>query len=226
LSRDKKSAHQKATGQQANIAETIRTIPTHTRKLIALFCLVALWIIIILVQRHRGEADRPIQEAAALPATPTQREGPMAAPHRQTKERGEMPRLKLARIERVRPPYEPEARNIFASIEPSPHLLSALAAPSALATPPPPDPFLEEARQLRFLGFATAEGKMMAFVAYGGELLVVPETEVIGNKLRIKQVKEDAILVTSIDGKREIRLGLTAPEVAPPSTTTKKGNEP
>ena len=140
-----------------------------------------------------------------------------------------MPRLKLARIERVRPPYEPEARNIFASIEPSLPLPSALAAPSALSAPsapPPPDPFLEEAKRLRFLGFATAEGKKMAFVAYGGELLVVPEREVIGSKLRIKEVKEDGILVTSLDGKNEIRLGLTGPEVTTPSTTTERGNQP
>ena len=196
---------------------------THKRKLIVLFCLVAFWIALILVQRHRAQADRPTQGAAALPATSTQREGSLAAPRRQTKGRMEMPRLKLARIERVRPPYEPEARNIFASIEPSLPLPSALSAPSA---PPPPDPFLEEAKQLRFLGFATAEGKMMAFVAYGGELLVVPETEVIGSQLRIKEVKEDGILVTSLDGKREIRLGLTGPEVPPPSTTIQRGNQP
>ncbi|MGH7351476.1 MAG: hypothetical protein ACREJJ_03770 [Candidatus Methylomirabilales bacterium] len=134
-----------------------------------------------------------------------------------------MPRLKLARVERVRPPYEPEARNIFASIEPSPPLPSALAAPSV---PPPPDPFLEEAKRVRFLGFATGEGKMMAFVTYGSELLVVPETEVIGSQLRVKEVKEDGILVTSLDGKKEIRLGLTGPDVAPPSTTTERGNQP
>ncbi len=198
-------------------------MPTDKRKLIALFCLVVFWIALIFVQRHRGETDRPTQGAAALPATSTQREGPPAAPRRQTKERMEMPRLKLARIERVRPPYEPESRNIFASIEPSPPAPSALAAPSA---PPPPDPFLEEAKRLRFLGFATAEGKMMAFVTYGGELLVIPETEVIGSQLRVKEVKEDGMLVTSLDGKKEIRLGLTGPDVPPPSTTTERGNQP
>ena len=198
-------------------------MPTDKRKLIAFFCLVVFWIALIFVQRHRGETDRPTQGAAALPPTSTQREGPPAAPRRQTKERMEMPRLKLARIERVRPPYEPESRNIFASIEPSPPAPSALAAPSA---PLPPDPFLEEAKRLRFLGFATAEGKMMAFVTYGGELLVVPETEVIGSQLRVKEVKEDGILVTSLDGKKEIRLGLTGPDVAPPSTTTQRGNQP
>ena len=67
---------------------------------------------------------------------------------------------------------------------------------------------------------------MMAFVTYGGELLVVPETEVIGSQLRVKEVKEDGILVTSLDGKREIRLGLTGPEVPPPSTTIQRGNQP
>ena len=198
-------------------------MPTDKRKFIALFCLVVFWIALIFVQRHRAQADRPIQGTAALPPTSTQREGPPAAPRRQTKERMEMPRLKLARIERVRPPYEPESRNIFASIEPSPPAPSALAAPSA---PPPPDPFLEEAKRLRFLGFATAEGKMMAFVTYGGELLVIPETEVIGSQLRVKEVKEDGMLVTSLDGKKEIRLGLTGPDVPPPSTTTERGNQP
>ena len=201
-------------------------MPTHKRKLIVLFCLVAFWIALILVQRHRGEIDRPTQGAAALPATSTQREGPTAGPRRQTKEHKEMPRLKLARIERVRPPYEPESRNIFASIGPSPPLPSALAAPSALSAPPPPDPFLEEAKRLRFLGFATAEGKMMAFVTYGNELLVIAETEAIGSQFRVKEVKEDAILVTSLDGKKEIRLGLTGPEVTPPSTTIQRGNQP
>ncbi len=204
-------------------------MPTHKRKLIVLFCLVVFWIALIFVQRHRGQAERPTQGAAVLPATSTQREGSLAAPRRQTKERMEMPRLKLARIERVRPPYEPESRNIFASIEPSPPLPSALAAPSALSAPsapPPPDPFLEEAKRLRFLGFATAEGKMMAFVTYGGELLVVPETEVIGSQLRVKEVKEDGILVTSLDGKKEIRLGLTGSDVPPPSTTRERGNQP
>lgn len=190
---------------------------TDKRKLIVLFCLVAFWIALILVQRHRAQADRPIQGAAALSATTTQRDEPMAAPRRQMKDRTEMPRLKLARIDRIRPPYEPEVRNIFASIEPSPPLPSA---------PSLSDPFLEETKRLRFLGFATAEGKKMAFVAYGGELLVIPETEVIGSKLRIKEVKEDGILVTSLDGKNEIRLGLTGPDVAPPSTTTERGNQP
>jgi hypothetical protein len=203
-------------------------VPTDKRKLIVLFCLLAFWIALIFVQKHRGETDRPIRGAAALPALSTQREGAVVAHRRQTKERGEMPRLKLAQVERVRPPYEPEARNIFASIEssPVPSALASPSAPSAPPPPPPPDPFLEEAKRLRFLGFATAEGKMMAFVTYGSELLVVPETELIGNQLRVKQVKEDGMLVTSLDGKKEIRLGLTGPDVPPPSTTMERGNQP
>ena len=67
---------------------------------------------------------------------------------------------------------------------------------------------------------------MMAFVAYGGELLVIPEAEVIGSQLRVKEVKEDGMLVTSLDGKKEIRLGLTGPDGPPPSTTTERGNQP
>jgi hypothetical protein len=66
----------------------------------------------------------------------------------------------------------------------------------------------------------------MAFVTYGNELLVIPETEVIGSQLRVKEVKEDGILVTSLDGKQQIRLGLTGPEVPPPSTTIQRGNQP
>lgn len=67
---------------------------------------------------------------------------------------------------------------------------------------------------------------MMAFVAYGNELLVIAETEAIGSQFRVKEVKEDGILVTSLDGKKEIRLGLTGPEVPPPSTTIQRGNQP
>jgi hypothetical protein len=203
-------------------------VPTHKRKLLVLLCLVVFWIALIFVQRHRGETDWPIRGGAALPALSTQREGSAAAPRRQTKERGEMPRLKLARVERVRPPYEPETRNIFASIELSP-VPSALASPSVLSAPsapPPLDPFVEETKRLRFLGFATAEGKNMAFVTYGSELLVVPETEVIGSQLRVKEVKDDGMLVTSLDGKKQIRLGLTGPEVPQPGTATQRGNQP
>lgn len=204
-------------------------MPRDNKKLIVLICLVVFWIGLILVQRSQGPGLRRTQVASGLQRSSAQRRGSVTPPRRQAEKQEGIPRLKLDRIERVRPPFDPEARNIFGSIE----SLSAVRPPAppkpqaALSLPPPPDPFLEEAKQVRFLGYAKADGKPMAFVAYADEALVVPEAEVFGNQFRVKSITEDSMVLTSLDGTKEILLRLS-PESAGalPSRETQRGKMP
>jgi hypothetical protein len=183
------------------------------KKLIILISLVILWIGIVVMQRSHV-APVPQQSSA-------QRGRHVTPARRQAKQRSEVPDLKLSRIERVRPPFEPEVRNIFASIKPVPSGPRP-PTPQAALTPPPPDPFLEEAKTIRFLGYAEAEGKAMAFIAYGSEALVVTE-----QKFRVKQVEEDGLILSSLDGTKEVRLGLgSAPSGTPPVHEQQRGNTP
>ncbi|MFQ5848655.1 MAG: hypothetical protein ACE5IQ_13415 [Candidatus Methylomirabilales bacterium] len=181
------------------------------KKLIVLVCLVIFWLGLILVRRPREQGLQPSQEAFVLQGPSAQRPGAATSRRRQLKKRVEMPQLKLSRIERVRPPFDPEVRNIFASIDRSSLRPPLPPGPHATApTLPHPDPFLAEAKKLRFIGYAKAEGTVMAFVGYGSEVLVVPERQVFGGQFRIKEVQENTILVTSLDGTKEVVLGLNA----------------
>lgn len=199
------------------------------KKLLVLICLVVFWIGLIFVQRSQTPRLRHTQVASELQRSSAQRRGSATPARRQAEKQEGIPRLKLDRIERVRPPFDPGVRNIFASIE-APAALQAPAPPkpqAALSLPPPPDPFLEEAKQVRFLGYAKADGKPMAFVAYAEEALVVPETEVFGNQFRVKSITEDSMVLTSLDGTKEILLRLS-PESAGalPSREIQRGKMP
>ena len=48
----------------------------------------------------------------------------------------------------------------------------------------------------------------MAFLASGGELLVVPEAEVFNGQFRVRAVKEDSVTLSSLDGAKEVVLEL------------------
>lgn len=201
-------------------------MPRDNKKLMVLICLVVFWIGLILVQRVQRPGLRRTQVASGLQRSSAQRRGPAT---RQAEKQEGIPRLKLDRIERVRPPFDPEVRNIFGSIEP-PAALRSPAPPkpqAAVSLPPPTDPFFEEAKQVRFLGYAEADGKPMAFVAYADEALVVPETEVFGNQFRVKSITEDSVVLTSLDGTKEILLRLS-PESAGalPGRETQRGKRP
>lgn len=207
-------------------------MPSDRKKLLVLVCLVVFWIGLMLMQRSQRQGLRSTHVASARRGTSTQTRTPRSPRQGQTKKRAAMPRLKLGRIERVRPPFEPEARNIFASIETSPTLPSpsipkpqAQAAPTPTA-PPPPDPFLEEAKTIRYLGYAEVDGKAMAFVAYGSEAFVVPEKQVFGDKFRVKKVIEDTLILSSLDGTKEVRLDLSPGSGAPPGTEIQRGKKP
>ena len=201
-------------------------MPRDRKKLIVLACLVVFWIGLILVQRSQRQGVRSTQVASAPQRTSARKGKPATPPRRQAKKRREMPRLRLSQIQRVRPPFEPEIRNIFASIDRS-SLLARPKPTSPSPIPPPSDPFVEKAKRLRFIGYAKADDRTVAFVAYGNEVLVVPEAEVFGGQFRIKEIKEDAIIVSSLDGKKEVRLGLgPGPAGAPPGIEKHRGIKP
>lgn len=196
------------------------------KKLVVLVCLVMFWIGLALVQRYWGHDARPAQVASRFGKHPRPR-GELAAPDQRL---AEIPRLKLDRIERVRPPFDAGVRNIFASIDHSSFPSSPPAEPQATPSRPlprAPDPFVEEAKKVRFIGYAKADGEAMAFIAYGGEILVVPEKEVFGGQFQVEEVKNDAILVTSLDGTKKVLLGLSPGQsIAAPSRETQRGKRP
>ncbi len=139
-----------------------------------------------------------------------------------------MPRLTLGRIKRKRPRYEPQARNIFASIDhttfPTPPPKKPQLAPPP---PPPPDPFLVQAKNIRYLGYAKADGQATAFLGVGNQVLVVSEKQVFGGRFRVKEVKEETVILSSLDGTKEVRLGLSpGPGVTPPSGEKQRGKRP
>ena len=144
-----------------------------------LVSLMIFWIGLILIQRYQDQGLRPTSVVSVLPDTSAPRGESATLLTRQAKKRAEMPRLRLSQIQRVRPPFEPEIRNIFASIDRS-SLLARPKPTSPSPIPPPSDPFVEEAKRLRFIGYAKADDRTVAFVAYGNEVLVVPEAEVFG----------------------------------------------
>lgn len=198
------------------------------KKWIVLGCLVILWVALILVQRSQVRISRPTRVSTVSRGTPTPREGPASPPQKQARERSKIPRLKLSLAERVRPPFEPEARNIFAMIEPSPALTAKPQIPTTPPIPPTPDPFVEEANKVRFLGYAEADGKAMAFVVYEDETLVVPEAGSFGRLFQVKKVDEDVLILRSTDGTKEVqvKLGQGSNDLPDPGRGPRPGTTP
>lgn len=187
------------------------------KKWIALGCLVVFWLVLIVMQRSQERGTRPTAVSSPRKAGDVRRAASTARVHKPGKGRTEIPRLELSQLERPRPPFEPETRNIFASIEPSPVFPSIPQVAITPSLPPPPDPFIEESNKIRFLGFAEAEGKITAFVSYDGEVLVVARAEVFGDLFRVRAVDEDTLILNSTDGTKEVRLEMqSAPESTPP----------
>lgn len=197
------------------------------KKWIVLGGLVALWVVMIMVQRSQTTSPRPTA-VSSVPRRVTVAQPRRSArrPAKQGEERLEMPRLKLNRLERVRPPFEPKARNIFASIEPSSAFPPSRPDKPQVATTPPipplPDPFFEESKKVQFLGYAEADGKAMAFVSYESEVLVVPERGTFGRLFQVKKVKEEVLILSSPDGTKEVRLELGP---GPEGSITHRGDQ-
>ncbi|MFQ5658336.1 MAG: hypothetical protein ACE5G5_12410 [Candidatus Methylomirabilales bacterium] len=198
------------------------------KKLIVLISLVVLWAALFVMQRYPGQDPQPTV-SPVVRRSRTRRAAASRPRPQKEKERSEMPRMRLGRIKRERPRYEREARNIFASIERSAFPKPPLKKPKAVPPPPPPppDPFLIEAKKIKYLGFAKAKGRATAFLGVGKELVVVSETEVFGGRFRVKEVKEETVILSSLDGTKEVQLRLSpGPSTAPPSGGKKRGMLP
>ncbi|HYB73363.1 MAG TPA: hypothetical protein VED18_08330 [Candidatus Sulfotelmatobacter sp.] len=118
------------------------------------------------------------------------------------------PTLRLDLLERPLPPLTAEGKNLFASVAaPPPPPPPPKGAAAAAA--PPPDPFLEEAHKLRLVAVMQEDGQAVAFIADGNDVLSVKKHDVIRSRFLVKDVGDDAVVVSQPNGQKEVRLVLT-----------------
>jgi hypothetical protein len=166
-------------------------------KVIILVVLAVVWAL-VLVTRHPSEPPAQARAQAARPArTP-------AAPG------GEGPRLKLELLNLPRGPYPAEEQSIFGvpPPPPPPPPRPGESAQSAAPAAPPPDPFQEEARQLRFVGFLRDGSTATAFLVQGQQVHTVAVGGLVGGRFRVTDVGEDFVVLASPAGDKQVRLPL------------------
>lgn len=177
------------------------------RNLIILVVLLGAWGLIFAFRSLSGS-----------PATPQSRGSAGATPRTPAAQGGGLPRLKRELLHLPPPTYPLEVQNIFGPpppVGPPPGPVQAAGtAPSPPPPPPPPDPFQEEAKRLRYVGFLQAGEKAMAFIVQGTEVHTVEVGATIAERFRVQTVTEDAVLLSSIGGDKQVRLPL-AVDAAP-----------
>jgi hypothetical protein len=109
--------------------------------------------------------------------------------------------------------YSSEVQSIFGTPPPPSRPAGASGTPLPVA-PPPPDPFQEEAKRLRYVGFLQAGDAAMAFIVQGSEVHTLEVGETLGGRFRVEAVTEDAVLLSSTSGDKQVRLPL-APDAKP-----------
>ncbi len=123
-----------------------------------------------------------------------------------------VPDLRVDLLEKPLPPLRAEAKNLFAPVlEPAPPPPPAKAVPPP---PPAPDPFLEEAKKLKIVAVMQEGGQRTAFIEDGNEVHNVKKNDVIRSRFLIKDLTDDAVVVSTPDGQKEFRLSL-APSGGP-----------
>ena len=120
-------------------------------------------------------------------------------------------RLKKELLDLPRASYSSDVHNVFGSPPPPPRPapVAVTASPPAPAPPPPPDPFQEEAKRLRYVGFLQAGEKTMAFIVQGAEVHTVEIGATLLGRFRIQAVTEEAVLLSSVSGEKQVRLPLS-----------------
>jgi hypothetical protein len=167
-------------------------------KIVILVVLVAIWAAVVFL-RQPGEPPvrtGPTQPDARVPRPPARS--------------GTTPMLRTDLLRVARAPYPADVQNIF-SAPPPPPVKSA--EPSALATAPslpPPDPFQEEAKQFRYVGFLRSGSANTAFIIRGQEVHTVPVGAMLGERFRVADVQDDGVVLTSPAGDKQVRLSLAA----------------
>ena len=169
------------------------------RNLIILIALVGAWGLILASRSPWGSPART--EVRATPAT---------SPRLPAAQGGGLPRLKRELLHLPPPAYPPEVQDIFGTPPPPPRPAEATVTPppAPAAPPPPPDPFQEEAKGLRYVGFLQAEEKTMAFIVQGTEVHTVEVGATLLGRFRIQTVTEEAVLLSSVSGDKQVRLPL------------------
>jgi hypothetical protein len=175
------------------------------RNLIILLTLFGIWGLIFAFRSPWGGPvkSQPRTSAGTAPRTPPA-------------QGGGLPRLKKELLALPHPAYPPEAQNFFGTPPPPPSAQQTAAAAAAAAPPPPPDPFQEEAKQLRFVGFVEDGDKAMAFIIRGPEIFTVEVGSTFLERFRVQAVTEDAVLLSSISGDKQVRLPLVGEAAAAP----------
>ncbi len=174
------------------------------RKLLILIALLGAWGLIYALRAPWG-----------TPARPEVRTSPPASPRTPAAQSGGGPRLKTEILRRPVPAYSPETHNIFGTPPPPPRPSQAAAA-AAPPPPPPPDPFQEEAKRLRYVGFLQQGDRAMAFIVRGPEVHTVELGSTILGRFKVQAVMEDAVLLSSPSGDKQVRLPLAVEVGAPP----------
>ncbi len=176
-------------------------------KLITLGALVLLWGVVLL---GRGWMFPSEPTSAPVERKPGVQRVAAAS--------SQVPHLKKELIDLPRPPYPPEAQNIFGAPPPPPALPAAggpggAAAAAAAPPPPPPDPFQEGAKQLKYLGFLRNGASATAFISQGQDLYTAATGEVVAGRYRVVQVVDEAVVLASPAGDKQVRV-LLAPDAA------------
>ena len=165
-------------------------------KFLVLAALVGVWALIFGLRR----SDEPVRTSAP-PQTGARPARTSTSPSATT------PRLKAELVKLPRAPYPSEVQNIFSAPPPPPPPPPPQAVgPPGAAQPalPPPDPFQEEAKQLRYVGFLRSGNVLTAFIVQGQEVHTVPVGGMLGGRFRVAEVQEESVLLASPAGDKQV----------------------
>jgi hypothetical protein len=174
------------------------------RNLLILIALVGAWGLLLV-----------FRSPAKTPTAPPGSGRPGTAARTPPAQGGGLTRLKTELLNLPQVAYTPEVQNIFGSPPPPPPPRPPEALPAAPPAPPPPDPFQEEAKRLRYVGFLQAGKTALAFIVSGAEVHTLEVGATLGGRFRVEAITEDAVVLTSFAGDKQVRLPLAA-ETGPP----------
>ncbi|MBP1774014.1 MAG: hypothetical protein H6Q86_20 [candidate division NC10 bacterium] len=178
-------------------------------KLLILAVLLGVWAVIFVLRRPGEPPTRtgPAQTDARVP--------------RAAAGGGGIPKLRADLLNVARAPYPADVQNFFSAPPPPPPpppVQSAVGPGMQGSAPalPPPDPFQEEAKQFRYVGFLRAGNSNTAFIVRGQEVHTVPVGSMLGGRFRVMEVQDDGVVLASPAGDKQVRLSLTGDSAAAP----------
>ncbi len=175
-------------------------------QLLVLVVLVGMWAALVFLRQPGGSpppaAPAPAGARAPRPAS------------------GGLPKLRADLLAVARAPYPAGVQNIFGSPPPPPPPQPVQAAgagqQASAPAPAPPDPFQEEAKQFRYVGFLRSGSSDTAFIVRGQEVHTVPVGAMLGERYRVMQVEDDGVVLASPTGDKQVRLSLAADSTLAP----------